>query len=162
MLLLQHAQTELDLIGLTDTDTTDEMNVAMRRHLLHMVEQFAKEGHSGFSGNYAINLLTQLLRLQPLTELTGQASEWVDRTELNGGVELYQNIRCSRVFKDTAGAYDVNGIEFYEDVSNEDGTTHREYFTSPASRVAIVFPYMPRTQRQQWIEPTVTAPDRLQ
>lgn len=153
-LLIQHAQTELDRIGLTDTPDADEMNLAMRRHLLHMVQQFALEGHSGFSGNYAINLLTQLLRLQPLTELTGEDSEWQDRSELNNGVALYQNARCSRVFKDSLGAYDVNGIEYYTDVVNDDGTQHREYFTNQDSRVAITFPYMPRTQRVEYIEPT--------
>jgi hypothetical protein len=161
-LLIEHAKHELDLIGMHDTPDGDEMNISMRRHILHMVSEFAKEGHSGFSGAYAINLLTQLLKLQPLTELTGEDSEWEDRTIMNNGLPLFQNKRCSRVFKDSSGAYDIEAIQFYSDKIGEDGQPYREHFTTADSKVAITFPYMPRTQRVEYIEPTAPSTDTVQ
>ena len=46
MSLVQYAESELDRIGMTDDN---DMNGMMRKHLLHMVKEFADEGHSGFS-----------------------------------------------------------------------------------------------------------------
>lgn len=60
--------------------------------------------------------------------------EW---TEASEGV--FQNRRCSRVFKDAAGsAYDINGKVFVE--PNGVG------FTSSDSRVPVTFPYVPATE----------------
>ena len=73
--ILKHAMDELDRIGMTE-DSDDEMNVAMRKHILHMMQEFANEGHSGFSASYAINILTRLLDFKPLTPLTGEDDEW--------------------------------------------------------------------------------------
>ena len=75
--LLSHAMDELDRIGMTE-DSTDEMNVMMRKHVLHMMQEFANEGHSGFSASYAIGILTKLLDFKPLSPLTGEDDEWVD------------------------------------------------------------------------------------
>ena len=75
MSLLSHAEYELDRLGLNDDD---DMNGAMRKHLLHMVKEFADEGHSGFSANYAIKCLQRLLHFKPLTPLTGEDDEWTE------------------------------------------------------------------------------------
>ena len=144
MSLLTHAKMELAAIGMKEDDD-DEMNSAMAKHILHMVEEFAKEGHSGFSAAYAANILDKLLRYQPLSPLNGDASEWNDVGEQNGGV-LWQNNRCSHVFKDPNGAYDIDGIVFYDDIPQEDGTTHRSHFTCYESRVPVTFPYTPKTE----------------
>ena len=76
MSLLSHAEYELDRLGLND----DDMNGAMRKHLLHMVKEFADEGHSGFSASYAISCLKRLLNFKPLTPLTGEDGEWSSYT----------------------------------------------------------------------------------
>ena len=73
--ILSHAMMELDRIGMTE-DSGDEMNVHMRRHILLMMNEFAKEGHSGFSASYAISILTRLMDFKPLSPLTGDAAEW--------------------------------------------------------------------------------------
>ena len=86
--MMKFAESELDIIGLVDDG--DEMNGAMRKHILHMIHEFSKEGHSGFSANYAVNLLSKLLKYEPLTPLTGEDWEW---TEYADG--RFQNKRCS-------------------------------------------------------------------
>lgn len=161
-LLVEHAKRELNLIGLVDDENGDEMNISMRRHILHMVSEFSKEGHSGMSADYAINMLIQLLKFQPLVPLTGEDDEWEERTDQNGGLPLFQNKRCSKVFKDSTGAFDINGIVFYEMRFDENGDEHKEYFTNADSKVAITFPYMPKVQYVQAITPTAPSTDTVQ
>ena len=149
--LLTHAEHELDLIGLTDDD---EMNGDMRKHILHMIEEFSKEGHSGFSASYAIGLLSKLMKYEPLSPLTGEDSEWHDVSRENGRV-CFQNKRASHVFKDESGAYDINGRVFYEwcerELEEDDegypGTRRfKLHYTSLESRTPVTFPYTPITE----------------
>jgi len=142
MTLLSHAKRELDAIGMTEE--AEDIDFEMRKHLLHIVEEFAKAGHSGFTAEYAADLLDKLLRFQPLGPLTGEDSEWNDVAEQNGGI-LWQNNRCSHVFKDPNGAYDINGIIFYDDIPQQDGSFNRSCFTCFESRVPVTFPYTPKS-----------------
>lgn len=134
--LVEYAESELSLIGM-GADTTDEMNKAMHDHIITMVKAFADEGHSGMSAGYALSILKKVLAYEPLTPLTGEDSEWND---VGGGV--FQNKRCSRVFKQAdrfdGQAYDMNGKVFIE----EGGTA----YTSSDSRVPVTFPYTPTTE----------------
>lgn len=146
MSILDHAKRELDIVGFTE-DSNDEMNVMMRNHILHMIEEFSKEGHSGFSASYAISVLHSLLKFEPLSPLTGEDSEWTDVAE-ESGYPLYQNKRCSRVFKNNDGAYDIDGKIFWEwhtDPSINDGRPFKSHYTSKDSRVPVTFPYLPTT-----------------
>jgi hypothetical protein len=133
-----YAINELTKIGMYDSG--DEMNDAMCEHILKMVDVFAEEGHSGFSANYAINILQKLLRFEPLSPLTGEDDEWDDISDHFEGREVYQNKRLSRVFKDgkDGQAYDNQGKVFVE----PDGCC----YTSRDSRVYIDFPYTPKTK----------------
>ena len=89
--ILSHAEDELNRIGMTE-DSPDEMNRMMRKHVLHMMQEFANEGHSGFSASYAISILTKLMDFKPLSPLTGEDDEWVNVREY-GSEPHYQNIR---------------------------------------------------------------------
>ncbi len=131
MSLLDHARTELALLG-----PNDEMQQAMNKHLLTMVETFANEGHSGFSASYAISILERLLRYEPLTPLTGADGEWNEVGLAHGGPECWQNKRCSHVFKDDSGAYDSEGRIFREPSGS--------CYQNSRSRVYITFPYTPK------------------
>lgn len=135
--LVRHAKTELALLSTED----DEYQNAMNKHLIKMVKMFSGEGHSGFSAQYAIGMLSKLLRYQPLLPLTGADNEW---HEIERGV--FQNIRCSHVFKDNSGAYDIFGKVFVDD----DGVTT----TNSNSCVYIQFPYTP-TKEYVKTEPKV-------
>lgn len=146
MSLYDFAERELDILGLNDGDA---MNKSMREHILKMVQEFAKEGHSGFSASYAIAILQKVLAYEPLTPLTGEESEWTEvAKELTGSNQgtLWQNNRCSHVFKDDNGAYDINGKVFWEWVVDEaSGEKFKSHFTNFNSRVPVTFPYTPTT-----------------
>lgn len=140
--LLIHAKNELDAIGMGE-DSSD-INLDMRKHILNMVTEFSKEGHSGFSASYAVSLLSKLLNFEPLCPLTGEDSEWVDVAEMSG-YPLYQNKRQCRVFKEQGVAYDTSGIVFYDIIPDSEGEDYKSYFTNGNSRVNVTFPYTPTT-----------------
>jgi hypothetical protein len=146
MSLVDHAERELDLLGMEDDG---DMNGMMRKHILHMVKEFADEGHSGFSGSYAIQILEKLLKFEPVTPLTGEDWEWHEISrELTGSNNgtLYQNARCGRVFKDDDGAYDIEGKVFWDWFTDENtGEKYKSYYTGKESRVPVIFPYTPTT-----------------
>lgn len=74
------------------------------------------------------------MAFEPLSPLTGEASEWM---EVGDG--MWQNRRCSRVFKGRDGvAYDSEGRVFCD----PDGCT----YLSRDSRVHVTFPYTPHTE----------------
>lgn len=141
MSLYEYAERELDLIGLANDG---DMNGMMRKHILHMVEEFAKEGHTGFSANYALSLLKRLLAFEPLTPLTGEDWEWSDVSD-QAEKPMWQNARCGRVFKDEEGAYDIEGKVFWNWAVDENGEKFKSFYTSKDSRVYITFPYTPET-----------------
>ena len=147
MSLVSYAESELDLIGLTDED---EYNGMMRKHILNMVKVFADEGHSGFSASYAISILTKLFAFKPLTPLTGEDDEWTDVREY-GPSPHYQNKRLSSVFKEVNGeCYNIDGKVFWdwckrpldEDEPGYPGEKiFKSYYTCRESRVPVTFPY---------------------
>lgn len=132
---------EMDIIGLTDED---EMNGSMRKHILHMVDEFRKEGHSGFSASYALSILKNILEFKPLSPLTGEDSEWNDVAEYSPGYPLFQNNRYGCVFKEgkDGAAYNIEGRVFwdwYTDPETEE--SHKSYYTCKDSRINVTFPY---------------------
>ena len=140
--LLSHAEDELNRIGMTE-DSPDEMNRMMRKHILHMMQEFANEGHSGFSASYAISILTKLMDFKPLSPLTGEDSEWVNVSDY-GPEPHYQNKRRSSVFKNADGScYDIDGKVFWEcAMPYEEGEKpYKSYYTNRESRVPVTFPY---------------------
>lgn len=128
--LLAHAEREL---GTPD----DDMNRLMAQQLKELVLVFSTHGHSGFSAGCARGALDLLLAYKPLRPLTGEPSEW---NEVGPGV--FQNNRCSRVFKDVSQyggrAYDIEGRVFREPSG--------ACYTSGESRVLVTFPYTPTTE----------------
>ena len=147
MSLVSYAEQELDRIGMTDDG---DMNGIMRKHLLHMVKEFADEGHSGFSASYALQCLKRLLNFKPLSPLTGEDDEWSEVTQISG-YPHFQNKRCGSVFKNgkDGEAYDIDGIVFWEWLTDkETGEQFKSYYTNKESRVPVEFPYeIPDTPR---------------
>lgn len=142
---LDRAKHELDLIGMT-ANNKDEMNREMRKNILDIIKTFSKQGHSGFSAKYAIDILTKLLDHKPLSPLTGKESEWKDISEMSNcknGDKLFQNIRYSSVFKKIKNGKttynNINGIVF----TDKNGFS----YTSSKSSVPVKkFPYTPKTE----------------
>lgn len=117
MTIREHAAFELKKAGLFDDDSDYRGEVG--HAVMELIEAFATQRHSGGSASMTIDLLNRLLAHDPLTPLTGEDSEWCDPM---GDGQLLQNKRCSRVFKDAKGAYDIRGDE----------------------RRSVTFPYLPR------------------
>ena len=100
---------------------------------MQIIKLFSRQGHTGFTANYAVNMLNKLLRYVPLSPLTGEDDEW---TKIDFGVDMeYQNKRCPSVFKGKDGkAYNAEGKVF----SNDGGNS---WYTCKDSKVYITFPY---------------------
>jgi hypothetical protein len=126
--LYKHASRELVHVG------TDDMGLAMSKGILEIVTVFCTQGHSGFSAPYAMGILQKLLKYEPITDLTGDDSEWVD-----SGDGLYQNNRNSAVFKDI-GKFDGQAYYLYGKIFVEpDGAK----YTGAKSRTVLTFPCTP-------------------
>lgn len=93
--LVAHARRELRLLG-EDSDTI--------RGLCRVVQAFADMGHSGSSAHGAIYYLERLLRFKPLTDLTDDPGEWIDRhAEGLTHSPLWQSRRNSEAFSTDGG-----------------------------------------------------------
>jgi hypothetical protein len=134
--LIDFARKEMELAGLFDKDSDYEGMLG--ESVMKLIETFSDEGHSGFSAHMAINIFKKVAAFEPLTPLTGKDDEWTDISEWCGHT-VYQNKRCSHVFKDIDGkAYDINGRVFRE--------PNGACYTNRDSRVYIEFPYVPKTE----------------
>lgn len=157
--LHKHAMIEFQAAGWLDENGNymDEMQEAICKHILKLLDVFADEGHSGSTAPYTINLFSKLAAYEPIVPVTGEDWEW---TEVGDGV--HQNKRCSHVFKQAdrfdGQAYDIDGKilwEWYK--SQEDGEVFKSHFTSSESCVPIIFPYTPK--REYVFRPTEEFPN---
>jgi hypothetical protein len=154
--LHSHALAEFRAAGWTDIEGnySDEMQEAMCKHVLKLLDVFADEGHSGSTAPYAVQLFEKLAMFKPIVPLTGEDWEWHEASE-----GVFQNKRCSRVFKQVdrfdGQAYDIDGRVFYEWVEreldpDEEGypgkRRYKSHYTSRESMVPITFPYTPTTE----------------
>ena len=142
MSLVEHAKRELELIGYDLNDSEEGPNKWIVENILELIEVFSNQGHSGFSAPYCIEMFASLAKYENLSPLTGNDDEWNDVWDGQRGDDgkfLYQNNRCSHVFKDENGCYDIDGKVF----KDQNGCC----FTSKESRVYIEsFPYTPKTE----------------
>lgn len=126
--LTDHARRELEVAGYFDASGPYDGMIGPA--IMTMIEAFAKEGHSGLSASIVISVFERVARFEPLTPLTGADDEW---NEIAGS--MFQNRRCSHVFKENGRAYDSTGRIF----RYPDGVC----VTRHGSRVDIEFPYTP-------------------
>lgn len=149
MNIIEFAKEEFRHANWTDENGKfyDEIQKMMCDGILKLLEVFAEEHHTGFTASYALNIFEKLARWEPISQITGEDSEWVEVSE-----NLWQNKRCSRVFKDENGAYDIDGIVWYRVEKDENGEEYKDYFTNRKSRVDITFPYSPTTVYKQEID----------
>jgi hypothetical protein len=153
----KHAWEEFRAAGWTDANGkfNDEMQEAICTHVLKLLDVFEGEGHSGSSAPYAIDLFKKLASFEPVAPLTGEDWEWVEVFN-----DMYQNKRCSHVFKDADGkAYDIDGKIFWDWHQDENGEMYKSHFTGRESRVYIEFPYVPK--REYVFSPTEQWPDEV-
>ena len=148
----KHAWLEFKAAGWVDENNQfkDEMQEMLCNHVLKLLKLFHEDGnHSGTTAPYTIDLFKKLAMFEPVAPLTGEDWEWVNVAEQNGG-PLWQNKRCSHVFKDDTGAYDIDGIIFYDWYTREEtGERYKSYYTCKESRVPISFPYIPKSEYKE-------------
>jgi hypothetical protein len=139
--LRDHAVLELQMQGfykdLKEGDPSDEMTKMARENVLELLDVFDKQGHSGMSAPWIVGMFTKLAKFEPLGPLTGVDAEWTEVAQ-EDGEPLWQNKRCSHVFKTPYVAYDINGRVFRD----PDGST----YPNRDSRVEIKFPYTPKVE----------------
>ena len=147
--LLEHAEKELDIAGLKESDddpVSAKGSTWMRRHILSIVKEFQAAEHSASSAQAAIEILNVLLTLRPLTPLTGEEDEWEDMQGMFSEGLKYRNKRCYRVCKTSDGrTIDTEGRVFWEWVSTYNNDEFKSYYTNKDSWVDITFPYIPVT-----------------
>ena len=109
----------------------DEMQDMVKKDVLQLIEVFARQGHSGMSAPYVLNVFQRLARFEPLSPLTGEDSEWTETSK-----DVFQNNRCGEVFKNgkDGEAYWINGKVFRE----PNGCA----YTNKDSNVPVTFPWV--------------------
>ena len=127
MSLVEFAKSEMNRMW----PEADEMQDMVKSNVIELLEVFEKQGHSGFSAPYVLNVFHKLAMFKPIGQLTGEDSEWA---EVGNGI--YQNKRCTAVFKEGKDgcAYWLDGNIFRD----QNGCT----FTNEYSRVKVVFPWV--------------------
>ena len=130
--LVSKAKQEFQLLGWENSD--DEMQKLACENVIELLETFSKQGHSGFSAMYILDIFEKLVRHEPLTALTGSEEEWEDLSSFGSPEPVFQNRRFSEVFKRQDGSsYWIHGKVF----RLPDGTT----YTNKNSCVDITFPW---------------------
>lgn len=162
--LVTHAENEFNLVNKKEGIAAGQFD-EFQKEVLQMVELFSTFGHSGASAPMAINLISTLLKFEPITPLTGEDDEWNDVSEFyksidedssNGVVKSntdsskcvkYQNKRDSRVFKNADGSCtQIDGkIFIYSDGISV--TRHNMPNAEDNSEIKIEsFPYTPKVE----------------
>lgn len=98
--LVQHANHEMYLAGLYDTDA--DYNGAIPGAVQRVVQVFAADEHSGGSAAMVLAILDKVLRFEPLTPLTSDPEEWRNVSE-TAGYPFWQNKRDTRMFSEDGG-----------------------------------------------------------
>lgn len=134
--LINHAMRELSLLLVEADNDKSNDSIDMQEYanscILELIEVFSNQGHSGFSSEYTIKTFCRLARLKPLRPLTGEDNEWLEVCK-----GIYQNKRCSSVFKEgkDGKAYNINARFF----SDDNGKT---FYANKESSNYIEFPYI--------------------
>ena len=137
--LVEYAKVEFEKLGWPGDD---EMQGRMCDNIVEMLTTFSKQGHSGHSAQYLLNIFDRLVRFKTLTPLTGEDDEWEKVSENVGDNKavMYQNKRDASVFKEVWGdgeddskTYFIDGIVFVE----KDGDTYTD-----GTRLPVEFPWI--------------------
>lgn len=136
-----HAEMELKALGYDLEDKEEGPNKWIMENIFELLDVFSKQGHSGMSAPYCIEMFSKLAAFEPLSPITGEDWEW---SEVGNG--YWQNTRCSHVFREADGrAYDIEGKIFRY--------PNGACYTSKDSRVYIEFPYTPTREYVDVPEP---------
>lgn len=123
----------------------DAVILPFRQEITALVAAFINSGQSGGSAPFVSGAISAavktLMRQLPIAPLTGEDDEWFDH-----GDNLWQNTRCSAVFKDKDGPYYLDAI-IWQGPEDSDTFTGRVYAHDvlESSRQRIAFPFKPKS-----------------
>lgn len=146
------AKQELDILAAT---VPDAIITPFAKEILALCETFGKSGQSGGSAPYTATAISKaikkLLLQEPICDITGHENEWVDVCKISGSSIMYQNNRCSALFKDGIEnkAYYLDAIVWKGEEDN-DTFTGKVYiddkdFELIGSSQFVKFPFKPKT-----------------
>lgn len=169
------AERELSILSKSANDPENRPLIEpFAKEIISLCEAFGKSGQSGGSAPYTATAISQavkkLLLQEPICPVMGIDEEWVDVTQINDGETLYQNSRCSGLFKEG------NGKCFYVDaiikktkksgcwrgsfwLSKEDYLSGDKSKMIHASQYVKSFPFVPKTFYIDVIEEEVSKDD---
>lgn len=145
------ASRELEILRAT---TPDAIILEFENEILALCEKFGKSGQSGGSAPFTASAISQavkkLMLQNPICDITGHDNEWVNITEYNGGETLYQNARCSGLFKYPNGKCSYVDAIVWKGVEEWDTFTGRVYvddknFELISSSQYARLPFKPKT-----------------
>lgn len=134
--MTKYAEQELIKAGWTDKESDYGGKVAPA--VIHMVAEFARQGHSGMSAHICTGLFERLIRFRPLTPLDNPfiTGEYNDVSEYSGkpaGTDL-QGTRLSSLFSHDGG-------KTWYDLDKPLSWLRRKVLRQ--RRAYVSFPYMP-------------------
>ena len=141
------AERELDILSKSNKDPENRPLVEeFRKEILAICEAFGNSGQSGGSAPYTANALSTTIKnlclQKPICPITGIDEEWVNVSNMSDGEILYQNSRCSALFKEKR-VYYLDAIVWRGDSDWDtfsgtvEGIRSRQYIKS--------FPFEPKT-----------------
>lgn len=146
------AKQELDILAAT---IPSSIVTPFANEIIALCEAFGKSGQSGSSAPMTASAISQavnkLLLQQPICDITGHENEWCDIAEINGGEPLWQNNRCSGLFKHKNGdCYYIDAIIFDGDItsrfySNSGSVTLADGNPIYSKQKIKEFPFTPKT-----------------
>lgn len=95
------AERELSILVKTVEDPTIKPFIP---EIIALCDKFGKSGQSGGSAPFTARALSHAVKKlclqEPICEITGIDEEWNDVSEMSDGKIVFQNKRCSALFKD--------------------------------------------------------------
>lgn len=105
--LVKHAQEELKLAGLFDKDS--DYDGMIGEAVLELVKVFSKQGHSGFSASWTLDVFNKVANYKPLTPIGKSKDEWMNVSDMSTD-PMWQNKRRGTTFSRDGGKtwYDID------------------------------------------------------
>jgi hypothetical protein len=143
---------ELEILAAT---VPDAVITPFAKEILALCEAFGNSGQSGGSAPYTASVLAQaikkLLLQEPICDVTGHENEWINVSEVSNDIDLYQNCRCSALFKNSkeskANYLDAivwKGTEAYDTFTGRVYIDDKDFELIGSSHY-VKFPFKPKT-----------------
>lgn len=126
-----------------DASEDNSMQDLVEGNILELLEVFSKQGHSGSSAPYVVELFSKLALFEPITAIEDIEEEWGD---VEG--DAFQNKRCSALFKEkeTGKCYYLDAIVWQDENKHcWNGSALLKSGKKISSRQYVKFPFFPKT-----------------